>query len=55
MDQFESTILSTPQKLPGDPQDFVFIDSVEKELENISHILEHSAQKGRYNIFKFIS
>ena len=46
MDQFESTNLSTPQKLPGDPQEFAIMESIEKDLENISHLLERSGQKG---------
>jgi hypothetical protein len=46
MDVFEKSTLSTPQKVPGEPEEYFLIENIERELENFTNLLEKSTEKG---------
>jgi Zn-dependent M32 family carboxypeptidase len=51
MDLNNATMLSTPQKLPGDPEELAMIENLENELNTLADCLEKSNDKGKNSNF----
>lgn len=54
MDLNNTSMLSTPQKLPGDPEELAMIENLENELNTLADCLEKSNEKGLNSNFSQI-